>query len=179
MADPRFASAETSMAKLPIHPDRGPSDRGDEARLRIDGLVQETLELRAADLAALPRIERAEPFACEEGWTVPEVRWRGMLLADVIGLAGALPSARYVRVHAGEFVVPVSLDEAPAAMICDEMNEEPLTRTHGAPWRLFVPGNACFTSVKWVERLEVTAEPGENEGERIARARLPRGRGIV
>ncbi|TAM89458.1 hypothetical protein EPN42_07490 [bacterium] len=157
---------------LPVHPYHGPWSQGDEARLRIDGLVQRAIELRAADLVALPRTERAEPFACEEGWTVPDVRWRGMLLSAVIELAGSLPSARYVRVHSGEFVVPVSLSDAPSAMICDEMNGEPLTREHGAPWRLFVPGDACFTSVKWVERLEVTAEPGERAGERIARARL-------
>ncbi|TAM75077.1 hypothetical protein EPN44_09675 [bacterium] len=157
---------------LPVHPDHGPSCQGNEAWLRIDGLVRRAMEVRAADLVALPRIERVEPFACEEGWTVPAVRWRGLLLADVIDLAGPLPSARFVRVHAGEYVIPVSLGDAPAIMICDEMNGQPLSRAHGAPWRLFVPGSACFTSVKWVERLGVTDEPGESDGERIARARL-------
>ncbi|TAM58566.1 hypothetical protein EPN52_10840 [bacterium] len=162
----------TLHEKLPVHPYHGPADQSDEPHLRIDGLVRRALELRAADLAALQRVERAEPFACEEGWTVPEVRWRGMLLADVIALAEPAPSARYVRVHSGEFVVPVALEAASGAMICDEMDDQPLSRVHGAPWRLFVPGDACFTSVKWVERLEVTAEPGDNAGERIARARL-------
>lgn len=157
---------------LPIHPDRGPSPQGDEPRLRIDGLVRQAMEVRAAELQALPRIEQVEPFTCEEGWTVPAVRWRGWLLADVIDLAGPLPAGRYVRVHAGEYVIPVSLDGVPAAMVCDEMNGQPLLRAHGAPWRLLVPGSACFTSVKWVERLEVTAQPGESDGERIARARL-------
>jgi len=113
-----------------------------------------------------------EAFTCEEGWTVPAVRWRGIRLADVVALARPLPSARYVRVHAGNYVILVSLNDARAALLCDEMNSRPLSTAHGAPWRLLVPGGACFTSVKWVDRLEVTSEPGESEGERVARARL-------
>jgi DMSO/TMAO reductase YedYZ molybdopterin-dependent catalytic subunit len=78
-------------------------------------------------------------------------------LADVVALAGPLPAARYVRVHAGEYIVSVPLDGAGAALLCDELNGRPLPPAHGAPWRLLVPGGACFTSVKWVDRLELAA----------------------
>jgi DMSO/TMAO reductase YedYZ molybdopterin-dependent catalytic subunit len=157
---------------LPVHAGRGPSHRGAGPTLRIDGLVRRPWDAPAADLEGLPRTVHAEPFTCEEGWTVPEISWRGVRLTDVIGLAGPLPSARYVRVHAGDFVVPVPLDGAARALLCDEMNGRPLTAAHGAPWRLLVPGGQCFTSVKWVDRLELSADPGANDGERIARARL-------
>jgi sulfite oxidase len=69
----------------------------------------------------------------------------------------------------------VPLDEAGAALLCDGLDDQPLPLEHGAPWRLVIPGGVCFTSVKWVERLELTAEPGPNDGQRIARARLGRG----
>jgi DMSO/TMAO reductase YedYZ molybdopterin-dependent catalytic subunit len=69
--------------------------------------------------------------------------------------------------------VPLLLGDAAAALLCDELNGQPLTAASGAPWRLVVPGGACFTSVKWVSHLELTAEAGEASGERIARARLP------
>lgn len=157
---------------LPVHAARASSRGLAESTLRIDGLVRHAVNVRAADLKGLPRIAHAEAFTCEEGWTVPEVRWRGVRLADVVGLAGPLPSSRYVRVHAGGYVVPVSLDDARAALLCDEMNGRRLSAAHGAPWRLLVPDGACFTSVKWVDRLEVTQAPGESKGERIARARL-------
>jgi DMSO/TMAO reductase YedYZ molybdopterin-dependent catalytic subunit len=158
---------------LPVHPYHGPSHRAGEPTLRVDGLVRRAVDLRPrTDLAGLPRIAHTEPFTCEEGWTVPSVRWRGVRLADVVALAGPLPAARYVRVHAGEYAVPVPLDQAGAALLCDEMNGQPLPAAHGAPWRLLLPGGACFTSVKWVDRLELTAAPGPNDGERIARARL-------
>lgn len=158
---------------LPVHPYDGPSLHAGEPTLRVDGLVLRALDLRpGTDLAGLPRVARTEAFTCEEGWTVPSVRWRGVRLADVVALAGPLPAARYVRVHAGEYAVPVPLDDAGAALLCEEMNGQPLPAIHGGPWRLLVPGGACFTSVKWVDRLELTAGAGPNDGERIARARL-------
>ncbi|MHB8731144.1 MAG: molybdopterin-dependent oxidoreductase [bacterium] len=158
--------------RLPVHADAGPSRRGHEPALRIDGLVRRAVDARASDLDALPRTDHAEAFTCEEGWTVPAVRWRGVRLADVVAITGPLPSARFVRVHAGDYAVPVSLEEAQTALLCEEMDGRPLPAAHGAPWRLLLPGGACVTSVKWVERLELTAEPGANDGERIARARL-------
>jgi DMSO/TMAO reductase YedYZ molybdopterin-dependent catalytic subunit len=158
---------------LPVHPS-GPGGLDTTAApcLRIDGLVARPVEVEGAILAALPRIEREEAFTCEEGWTVPNVRWGGVRLADVIALAGPRPSAPYVRVHAGEYVVPVTIAEAADALLCDELNGRPLPRVHGAPWRLVVPGRECFTSVKWVDRLELTDDPGEPTGERIARSQL-------
>jgi DMSO/TMAO reductase YedYZ molybdopterin-dependent catalytic subunit len=160
---------------LPVHAGRGPSGRGAGSTLRIDGLVRNPGNARAADLAGLPRAAHAEPFSCEEGWAVPEIAWGGVRLSDAVALAGPLPAARYVRVHAGNYVVPVPLDGAAGALLCDEMNGRPLPAAHGAPWRLLVPGGRCFTSVKWVDRLELTAAPGAKEGERMARARLRSG----
>jgi DMSO/TMAO reductase YedYZ molybdopterin-dependent catalytic subunit len=69
-----------------------PADEARAARglLRIDGLVAQPLELSLADLRALPRIGLDEAFVCEEGWTVPGLRWRGIRLADVLALAQPL-----------------------------------------------------------------------------------------
>jgi DMSO/TMAO reductase YedYZ molybdopterin-dependent catalytic subunit len=159
--------------QLPAHPvPAAVQARAPGAMLRVDGLVAAPRTLSAADLAALPRGDLAEPFVCEEGWQVPGLRWRGLRLGDLLALAGPLPAARHVRVYAGEYAVPLPLDAAGGAVLAEALNDEPLTVAHGAPWRLVVPGGACFTSVKWVERLELTAEPGPNDGQRIARARL-------
>lgn len=159
---------------LPLHPYPEPTSA---PCLRIDGLVAHLTEVDSAATAALPRVGREAPFTCEEGWTVPRIRWGGVRLADVIVLAAPRSSARYVRVHAGAYVVPVAVAEAAEALLCDEMDGHPLTRAHGGPWRLVVPGRECFTSVKWVARLELTDDAGESTGERIARGRLaPRAR---
>lgn len=144
---------------------------GRPPRLKVDGLVSNPLELGPEELAALPRASLAEAFRCEEGWEVPGLTWEGMPLIEVIAPARPTAEARFVRVGAGDYVVPIPLEQASGALLCDRLNGAPLTLQHGAPWRLVLPGGACFTSVKWVDRLTLTAEAGENDGERIARAR--------
>src|SRR5436190_149243 len=139
--------------------------------LRIEGLVVEPRSLSLVDLAHLARGSFTEDFHCEQHWTAPQQKWSGPRLVDVLSLVHPLPSAKYVRVHAGNYVVPLALADAEQALLADILNDLPLAVEHGAPWRLALPGAACFISVKWVERLELTAEPGENVGERVAEAR--------
>lgn len=163
--------------QLPIYDVSADAPHLGLACLHIMGLVAHPVVVTATDLAALPRAGLAEGFTCEEGWTVPDQCWRGIRLADVLACAQLLPTAGYVRVCAGEYAIPVALTDAPSALLCDEMNGQPLPPEHGAPWRLVLPGGACFTSVKWVDRLEVVAEPGNPDSENSARARLRRAHG--
>ena len=125
-----------------------------------------------AEVSQLGRATLEEPFVCEEGWSVPGQRWGGVRLADVVALAQPLPGARYVRAGSGEWVVPVSLEDIARGLICDELNGAPLTVEHGAPWRLVVSGAACYTNVKWLDHLQLTAESGENAARRIALNRI-------
>lgn len=152
-----------------------------EPRLQIDGLVARACILTSQDLAHLPRESTTEwlpnPY---DGVTVQET-WRGVRLLDVLRLAQPLPAAQYVRVYAGAFVVPIAWAEAENALLVDTWNDQPLTVAYGAPWRLALIGGACFTRVKWIERLEVTAASGENVGKVLAqlRSQLRRARGAV
>ena len=139
--------------------------------MRIDGLVAHPVELTRADLSGLARVVLDETFVCEEGWAVPGLRWGGIRLADVVALADPLPEARYIRAGSGEWIVPVALSDVAHGIISDELNGEPLTIEHGAPWRLVVSGGACYSNVKWLDYLELTSEPGEDAARRIAMAR--------
>lgn len=157
---------------LPVHPLPPHVESAPAADLRVDGLVESATTFSPADLAALPRVRYNDDFACEAGWTVPDLRWEGVRLTDVIALAGPSGDASYVRVGSGDFVMPLTRDEAARAVLCDTLDGAPLAREHGAPWRLLLPGGLCFTSVKWVDRIELAGSPGENSAESIARARL-------
>jgi DMSO/TMAO reductase YedYZ molybdopterin-dependent catalytic subunit len=139
--------------------------------LQVCGLVAQPLALSRADLVVLTRSSFIEDFRCEDNWSVPNQKWVGIRLADVLALAGPLPAAKFVRVGAGEYVTPISLEDARDALLCESLNDVPLTLKNGAPWRLSAPGAACFASVKWVDRLDLTAEPGANDAERITRER--------
>lgn len=143
-----------------------------EGTIWIEGLIAQPQRLSASSLEALPRTRLTERFTCEEGWSVDGLAWEGASLAAVLALGRPLPEARYVRVYAGPYWVALPLADCESALLCDRLNGDRLTQEHGAPWRLVVPGGACFTSVKWVSALELTAEAGEATAERIARARI-------
>ena len=132
------------------------------------------LSVTASDLARLPRAEVLADFSCEEGWTVQGLCWQGVRLKDVLALVRPLPGATYVRVCSGKYAVPLPTPDVGRALLCEAVDGERLTDEQGGPWRLLLPGGRCFTSVKWVDRLEVTVEPGEPTGERIARERIAR-----
>ena len=159
---------------LPIHPrpDEQQQRDGKRGALRLSGLVEQPGTLSAADLSTLPRVRLAEPFVCEEGWSVDGLVWEGIPLREVIARRGPLPEARYLRVSAGDYWLALSLTELEGALLCDRLNGAPLTPEHGAPWRLVLSGGACFTSVKWVDHLELAAAPGNATAERIARRRI-------
>lgn len=159
---------------LPVHPVDHQQSRSEDTAggLVVCGLVAQPRTLSAAELAALPRTRRAERFACEEGWAVERLTWEGIALREALSLCAPLPEARYARIYAGDYWLALSLDELDNALLCDRLNDAPLDRAHGAPWRLVLSGGACFTSVKWVGTIEVAADAGVQTAERIARGRL-------
>jgi DMSO/TMAO reductase YedYZ molybdopterin-dependent catalytic subunit len=163
---------------LPVHAPSNQEIRpaGETGALEICGLVARPRVLSAADLAALPRERLAQRFVCEEGWAVERLMWEGIPLHEVLALCAPLPEARYVRVCAGTYWLALPLDELDRALLCDRLNDAPLAREHGAPWRLVLSGGACFTSVKWVSQLELAAVAGAETAERIARDRLAAGK---
>ena len=160
--------------RLPSHPVPRGVRRRREWTIRVEGIVARPLTLTQADLAGLPRQQIEGDFSCEEGWEVAGLRWKGIRLADVLALADPLPAAAYVRVLSGVYAVPIAVADAASALLCEELDGERIETEQGGPWRLLLPGRACFTSVKWVDRLELASEPGEASGEQIARARQAR-----
>ncbi len=146
--------------------------------LRVDGLVRRTLILGVSDLQALAEQTLVDDFTCLEGWSVPGVRWYGTPLAAVLDLAQVKPAAQWVQASATEgaqtFSLPLPLAEARTALLAYKLNGRPLSPEHGGPLRLVVPRRECFTSIKWLDHLEVRAEPGVNSARTIATSRLRR-----
>lgn len=162
------------LVRLPRHSVPESISRRRDWTVRVDGLVERPLALTESDLAGLPRHDVEDDFRCEEGWEVAALCWRGIRLMDVLALARPLPPAAYVRVSSGNYAVPIALADAAAGLLCEALDGKRLESEHGGPWRLVLAGRECSTSVKWVDRLELTVEPGEATGEEIARARLKR-----
>lgn len=159
---------------LPVHtpPDEEMLSSNEAGSLDICGLVRRPHLLSPIELGALPREQLTERFVCEEGWAIEHLTWEGIHLGEVIALGEPTPEARYVHVYAGSYWLAVPLDDLDHVLLCDTLNGEALSREHGAPWRLVCSGGACFTSVKWVSRLELAADAGAPTAEQIARSRL-------
>jgi DMSO/TMAO reductase YedYZ molybdopterin-dependent catalytic subunit len=161
--------------------------------LRIHGMVDEEVTLTYADIEAMNQIERYVTLACVSnevgGRLVGNALWTGVLLKDVLELAGVQPGAeqlvsRSVDGWTSGFPVEHALGDA-EAMIATGMNREVLPTSHGFPARLVVPGLYGYVSAtKWLEEIELTTWDGfdgywiprgwDKEGPILTQARIDR-----
>ena len=100
---------------------------------------------------------------------VGHAEWTGVPLAGVLEPSAPLSDALEVLCEGADsgtepdhpalmhFARGLPLAKAmhPDTLLAFRMNGEPLTRSHGAPVRLIVPGWYGVCSVKWIARLEV------------------------
>lgn len=159
---------------LPVH---GPGPDHVATEVLLIGRSGTPRLLTMADLRALEQpAALTEDFICREGWCVPGLHWEGVMLARLLELVDT-GDAAHVEVASGGFATQLTGDEARSALLATHLGGEPIARPHGGPLRLIVPGADCYTSVKWVERIEVLGTPREDTARAIALARLERGAG--
>ena len=161
----------TILEKLPVH---ALEDRKtlQPHVLRVDDLVRRSLHLTLADLERLPQQDLSHDFTCLEGWTVPDVKWSGVLLEPILLLTEPSPEARYVQASAEKFSISLPRDLATHALLAIRLANCTLAFEHGGPVRLIVPGGECFMNIKWLDQLELRRDPGSNTGETIALGRI-------
>ncbi|HKD87900.1 MAG TPA: sulfite oxidase [Streptosporangiaceae bacterium] len=121
------------------------------------------------------------PLPEGEPWgrfAVSTARWRGVPLHQILSQAAPSPNGLEVTFEGADhgryghhediaFVrsLPLSQASDPAAdiLIAYDMNGEPLSTEHGAPFRLIVPGWYGMASVKWLKRIDVITDRYEGE----------------
>lgn len=128
-------------------------------RLRIEGLVDQPVELTLAQIEALTQVQETRTFTCVTGWSVPDVRWTGVRPHTLLELAGAHPEATHLIFHSadGVYVDQLSIKQArlPGVLLAHRLDDAPLPREGGYPVRLVVPPMYGYKSVKWVDRIVV------------------------
>ena len=133
--------------------------------LRVDGMVERSVEITLADLFAMNVVDSAVTLACVSneigGSLVGNAIWTGVPLVDVLELAGPMESAEQVMawsVDSFSAGFPISaLGGDRTALVAFGMNGEPLPFRHGFPARLVVAGLYGYVSaVKWLNRIELT-----------------------
>ena len=128
-------------------------------RLTIHGAVARPVTYTLADLRSLPQTTQVSDFHCVTGWSVYDVRWRGVRFVDLLRRAGVTTRARALRFVSAErpYDDTLTLSQALAAdaMLALDMDGEPLSAAHGFPARVVMPRMYGYKNVKWVERIEV------------------------
>jgi DMSO/TMAO reductase YedYZ molybdopterin-dependent catalytic subunit len=156
-------------------------------RLEVGGRVSRPLSLSPADLRARETVTQAvtmecagngrarlEPRPISQPWLAEAVgtaEWTGTPLASVLADAGVLDDAVEVVFTALDRGVEGGLEQTYERSLTVEdarrddvllawgMGGAPLAPQHGFPLRLIVPGWYGMTSVKWLSRVTVVAEP--------------------
>jgi DMSO/TMAO reductase YedYZ molybdopterin-dependent catalytic subunit len=140
----------------------GPEFDQETWRLVVDGLVRKPLTLTFSQFVGLHQVERTRDFYCVEGWGVTGVRWEGVTVRELMGMADIDPQATHLILHSGDgahYTDSLTLDEAMRAdtLLAHTLNGEPLAQDMGSPVRLVLPGNYGYKYVKWVVRVEAVA----------------------
>lgn len=138
---------------------------------------------RRAELTTL------EPILHELKWDIDAIShavWAGARLGDVLAAcsldtlcyeAGSHLHVEFSGLDETERLgkhfnfagsIPLSKALASEVILAYQMNGEALTPAHGAPLRVVVPGYIGARSVKWLERINIQAEPSHNYFQRRA-----------
>jgi DMSO/TMAO reductase YedYZ molybdopterin-dependent catalytic subunit len=130
--------------------------------IKVDGLVDTPLTVDRAAWQGLQRMNETADFHCVEGWGVDDVRWGGVAPSVLFDQAGVKPEAKYAVVHAYDDTylssLPLDLMRDSKSVLADSLDGDPLPPKHGGPLRLVVPKQLGYKSVKWVARIELSAE---------------------
>ena len=146
--------------------------------LEISGLVKQPKKLTLEEIRQRPKHSVIATLECSGNSSssgflgaIGNVKWTGTPLKAL--LANCAPYKRAIETvfygadekvekirdkdYPQNFARSLSLPEAMRddVLLCYEMNGEPLTREHGAPVRLIVPGRFGIDWIKWLSRIEL------------------------
>jgi len=143
-----------------------------EYRLKLAGFGNDQ-SLTLDELLAMPREERVCVQECAgngnhlmgSSGLVGQARWSGPSLNAIRDALGGTGEARHIvfrgydklsPIRRGGYHYGLSVEELTEAraIVAVEMNGEPLSRRHGFPARLIVPGIYSMSHVKWLRMIE-------------------------
>jgi DMSO/TMAO reductase YedYZ molybdopterin-dependent catalytic subunit len=128
-------------------------------RLRVDGLVAQTLSLSVDDLMGLPRVSYTVKHHCVEGWSAI-ASWDGVPVSAIVDRCRPLPAARYISFASFDAGYTNGWDMAsalhPQTILAYGMNDNPLPPAHGAPLRLYSPTKLGYKLTKYLVSMTFT-----------------------
>ena len=134
-----------------------PEVRAGDWRLSIRGLVDRPTTLTLEEMQRMPMIRLTRDFQCVTQWTIKDVVWEGVPLAEIAKLVGVKPEAQWVIFRCLDgYSTPVPREDAMSdeALIALRMNGAPIPGPQGYPARPFIPHLYGWKSAKWLTEIE-------------------------
>lgn len=115
------------------------------------------------------------------GGAIGNAEWAGAKLSDVLAAAGfdetQSPDVRHVQFegldvdnasspYGASIPIEKAADPRGDVLLAYEMNGKPLSRDHGFPVRVLVPGVTGARNVKWLGRIVLSDEESESQWQR-------------
>ncbi len=158
-------------------------------RLRVDGLVDNPVELGYGDLLAMTKQNQITQHFCIQGWS-GIAKWGGVPMREICDLVRPAPNAKWVVFYSfadgpvgGRYYDchPIASMYHDLTILAYEMNDAPLNESHGAPLRLRNEVELGFKQVKWIEAIEFVesfdhlgaGHGGYNEDQEFYGYRMP------
>src|ERR1700756_1242929 len=164
----KFGPEAALRAIAPVDQFYVPSSQGEpgvdvgKGSLTIDGLVDEPLHLNYDDIRKLAPYETTLTLECISneiaGGLIDTANWRGTLLLPLLERAGLKANAKYAILYAAEgYTTGHTMERLmrDANFLAYDMDGEPLTRVHGFPLRVLMPGIYGMKTPKWLTRIEL------------------------
>lgn len=146
-------------SKWPVIGERQPAPHPPNS-LRVLGDERGPLELTLAELAGMPQTELKLDIHCVTRWSKLDMRFGGVLLADLLREISVPAKAQFVsfvshsdRRHSSS--MPLADALALDTLIALRVDGNPLGQDHGGPIRNLVPDRYFYKSVKWLAQLEL------------------------
>jgi DMSO/TMAO reductase YedYZ molybdopterin-dependent catalytic subunit len=145
------------------------SEKKEEYRLIVDGLVSEPKSFSYADIASIPLVEQVSDFHCVEGWSVMDLKWSGFRFQEIMNRIELRNNATHVLFHSfgitgsspggqshyiESFPLSELLDPDREILLAHTLNNRPLPEDNGGPLRLIAPYDLGYKSIKFISRIE-------------------------
>jgi len=131
-------------------------------RLTITGQTNRTVVFTYGDVqSGYPRYSKVVTLYCVEGWDAT-ILWEGVLVRDLLSDAGIDPRANTVifTAHDGyttSFPLAYLMDRE--IIMAYRMNNVTLPAERGYPFALVAEDKWGYKWIKWIERIELSANP--------------------
>lgn len=129
--------------------------------LEIGGLVENPITWDFKTFMSLPQVTYVSDIHCVTQWSRFDNRWDGVSAEHIMDVVRPKPEAKFIVFHSYDgYTTNIKREvfDEPDVLIAHSWEGAPLTREHGAPVRVVIPGWYFWKSAKWIRKIEFVAE---------------------